>query len=309
MSPSCQKCHFVVSPCHFLPYRFTAKELDEETGLYYYGARYLDPKYSRWLSTDPALGEYIPKAPINEEAKRYNQNLPGLGGVFNHINGSLYHYAGNNPVRYIDPDGRNPVIAVALYVGYKMLPKHHSEGFLYFDNTQPQRLGGYHNFYESFTSNDFVCNIDSLRTDFTNSKGNTSTIWLWKGNYNMVFNGGWHVGAEVGVYGLHGEADDNMLESVSFTLTDKSTGNAVSRSVDGQYWTNRFDMGKTNPSDLVLTATLNFKNEEDANAYYDAVNAGITNHKSNKYFNSVDRVNKVNLTASRTEKTVTVTFE
>ena len=107
MSPSCQKCHFVVSPCHFLPYRFTAKELDEETGLYYYGARYLDPKYSRWLSTDPALGEYIPKAPINEEAKRYNQNLLGMSGVFNHINGNLYHYAGNNPVRYIDPDGRS----------------------------------------------------------------------------------------------------------------------------------------------------------------------------------------------------------
>ena len=38
-----------------------AKELDEKTGLYYYGARYLDPRYSRWISTDPALGEYIPK--------------------------------------------------------------------------------------------------------------------------------------------------------------------------------------------------------------------------------------------------------
>ena len=71
-----------------------------------YGARYLDPKYSRWISTDPALGEYIPVAPVDEEAKRHNQNLPGMGGVFNTVNANLYHYAGNNPVKYTDPDGK-----------------------------------------------------------------------------------------------------------------------------------------------------------------------------------------------------------
>lgn len=101
----------------FLPYKFTAKELDEETGLYYYGARYLDPKYSMWISTDPALGEYIPKAPIDEEAKKYNQNLPGMGGVFNHINSNLYHYAGNNPVKYTDPDGRFLHIVIGAAIG------------------------------------------------------------------------------------------------------------------------------------------------------------------------------------------------
>ncbi|WP_432919650.1 RHS repeat-associated core domain-containing protein, partial [Treponema denticola] len=89
-----------------LPFRFTGKEMDEETGLYYYGARYLDPKYSRWLSGDPALGEYIPQAPINDEAKKHNENLLDMGGVFNTVNLHVYHYAGNNPVKYTDPDGR-----------------------------------------------------------------------------------------------------------------------------------------------------------------------------------------------------------
>jgi len=89
-----------------LPFRFTGKEMDEETGLYYYGARYLDPKYSRWLSSDPALGDYIPTAPVDDEAKKHNEKLPGMGGVFNVVNLHLYHYAGNNPVKYEDPDGK-----------------------------------------------------------------------------------------------------------------------------------------------------------------------------------------------------------
>ena len=96
---------------------FQKVEMDEETGLYYYGARYLDPKYSRWLSGDPALSDYIPKAPIDDEAKKHNENLPGMGGVFNVVNLHLYHYAGNNPVKYTDPDGK--IILIPDYItGY-----------------------------------------------------------------------------------------------------------------------------------------------------------------------------------------------
>jgi hypothetical protein len=44
---------------------------------------------------------------VNDEARERNGNLPGKGGVFNTVNLHLYHYAGNNPVKYTDPDGRD----------------------------------------------------------------------------------------------------------------------------------------------------------------------------------------------------------
>ncbi|MGI5107909.1 glycoside hydrolase family protein [Treponema socranskii] len=62
-------------------------------GLYYYGARYLDAKYSRWLSADPAVNDYG------------SGTSAGEGGIYNTVNFSLYHYAGNNPIRYTDPTG------------------------------------------------------------------------------------------------------------------------------------------------------------------------------------------------------------
>ena len=97
---------------YFFQGEITGKELDTETGYYYFGARYLDPKTSRWISVDPAMGDYIPSAPVNDEARKRNGNLPGQGGVFNYVNLHVYHYAGNNPVKYMDPDGEKdkPII-------------------------------------------------------------------------------------------------------------------------------------------------------------------------------------------------------
>jgi RHS repeat-associated protein len=64
------------------PYLFNAKELDEETGLYYYGARYLDPTHATWLSVDPLF----------EKGK----------GI------SPYAYCFSNPVKLQDPNGKWP---------------------------------------------------------------------------------------------------------------------------------------------------------------------------------------------------------
>lgn len=64
------------------PYKFNAKELDCESGYYYYGARYYDPRMARFLSVDPLAGD-----------------MPEWGS---------YTYTFNNPLRYIDPTGMGP---------------------------------------------------------------------------------------------------------------------------------------------------------------------------------------------------------
>ena len=98
----------------YLPYRFTGKEIDEETGLYYYGARYFAPRYSRWISTDPALGEYIPSA------GKDISKLPS-GGIYNPFSQSLFNYSNNNPIKYVDPNGKNPVAAAIVISAIQQL--------------------------------------------------------------------------------------------------------------------------------------------------------------------------------------------
>ncbi len=96
----------------FPDFEFTSKILDSETGLYYYGARYYDPRTSVWQSADPALLKFLPGAKIKYVPKferepnwKWVIGLPGEGGVFEPSNLGLFSYAGNNPLKYADPNG------------------------------------------------------------------------------------------------------------------------------------------------------------------------------------------------------------
>lgn len=62
-------------------WKFNGKELDDATGMYYYGARYYDPRISIFVSVDPLAEKYLNMTP--------------------------YNYVANNPVNAIDPDGRD----------------------------------------------------------------------------------------------------------------------------------------------------------------------------------------------------------
>lgn len=83
------------------PFLFTGKELDEDTGLYYFGARYYDPRTSVWLSPDPILAEYL-------GGKRSGD------GVYTPANLNLYGYVQNRPVVAHDPNGKETFVVVTV---------------------------------------------------------------------------------------------------------------------------------------------------------------------------------------------------
>ena len=67
-----------------LPYKFNGKQFDEETGLYYYGARYMNPVTSLWYGVDPLTEKY-----------------KSIGA---------YVYCIGNPLKFVDSKGEDVLI-------------------------------------------------------------------------------------------------------------------------------------------------------------------------------------------------------
>ena len=78
-----------------MPYKFNGKQFDDETGLYYYGARYMNPVASIWYGVDPIREMYVAN--------------------------SCYIYCLNNPIIFIDPNGKKVKIVNDVNQGLSVI--------------------------------------------------------------------------------------------------------------------------------------------------------------------------------------------
>ena len=152
-------------------FRFTGKERDAETGYDYFGARYYSSSLGIWLSVDPMSDKY-----------------PGL---------SPFVYCADNPMRLVDPDGRNPVFfiarKVAAYYGTAMAMEYcgrssrvRQAGYAMQHPINAVRVGQYNqgsNNISTIASNFQVnvANAAGLRTGNEGDQGNAYRHALWQG--------------------------------------------------------------------------------------------------------------------------------
>jgi RHS repeat-associated protein len=74
--------------------KFAGKEKDKETGLYYFGARYMKAEIGRFISPDPV-------GPVDAGTSKTNYQM-----LTNPQKLNRYAYSLNNPYRYLDPNGK-----------------------------------------------------------------------------------------------------------------------------------------------------------------------------------------------------------
>lgn len=117
-------------------FKYNGKELEDEHGLYWYhyGVRYYDPQLGRWHTMDPA-----------DEFQ------------------SPYLYVGNNPVKFIDPDGAQ---AYASQASSTYVNNWAKEAF-----TESRYNAGYNDYFKSFPENfpfkKGVSNFDYSKIDYS----------------------------------------------------------------------------------------------------------------------------------------------
>ena len=116
-------------------YKFNGKELQTtgNLGLLDYGARMYDTKIARWLAQDPLAEKYYPF--------------------------SAYNYCVNNPVMFVDPDGRKIIIG-----------------------------NNWERLYPSWTSNDYIAKVSTIINELISYNNEVSSVINEINNSQLIIN-------------------------------------------------------------------------------------------------------------------------
>ena len=234
---------------------FTGKELDSESGLYYYGARYYDPALGRFASLDPLV--------LGESAKPLAsvlQNPQALNG---------YGYALNNPVRYVDDRGEYGKPFHYDFTDWACqtakMPKKVAEAVAFFDNavdtdprTAPRGDNPTGNFYDFFITVRNLANGATVQNHFNTPEYGINKVRNAISDGSIQgFGDALHPLQDPGAHGIAGYGGQNIILHTIMTklqdfgiaemdpdLTENSPRKAFGVGMDTLYYAREFEKGR-----------------------------------------------------------------
>lgn len=254
------------------PFGYTGEYTDAETGLVYLRNRYYDPETGIFITTDPAKDGF-----------------------------NWYVYCNNNPLKYVDPNGLQPVWAQQIkewcedsfigeliyqetrdgtldsfydFVGFER----DNQGVFHAKDDAWQQYFGYNNLYD--LAFDIGTSMESEK--FLFGVGDQQyTLWFWKGDYLNL-----GAGAEIGLYRGEGWHLDCATEYNLSMEMDLYLGidRIISHS-DQTWWITGFnpEYHQVDASKMQMKATIDFSQYSDLwNGFVDAGYSEFTLDYKNK---------------------------
>jgi RHS repeat-associated protein len=224
-------------------YKFGGEEYQDEFDIntYDFGARNYDPALGRWMNIDPLAANYLSMSP--------------------------YHYSYNNPIRFIDPDGR------------KIVDKNGNEVEVEVNEDKDGNKTASYTFAEE-TKKSVIRKFNRNAGKAINSLINTE-----KGN--ELVNGAIESVDNISINLSSESPKDRLAQSKSTLIREDDEGNLLSKDIEVTIFTGSIrgltdspDFNDTEQKDLVKKRTQNIKNlwKKNKNSFIQKI-AAATGHE------------------------------
>ena len=271
------------------PYLFNGKELDRETNLSYYGARYLDMKTSLWLNVDP-LALYNP---IFENEFYFDGQHNG--GIYYSGNLSPYSYCYQNPIKYIDPNGKQANSSVLLKANFKTiytrsgLPIKHQYGYKFTEGTAHLL---------SLVSNVSEKNISNTKLNFQHTPVGGGALTEGPSSNNATINIFWNEAPKGSIYNTNTKWMDGFLGLMAHEVghipqIDEAGGNISHLAGSlGEYINNWLHLNDSHDSTYAHKENAAEKGSIEFTNFNEFINNNYGKNKLSKLFNNKNNTQK-----------------